>query len=173
MNFLKVVNLRIIQNLGRFNQSLGTFSFRNGFTQVGLLLKCSNVVLSPASNNAALIKRSGISTASSGTSLFSSNAEKLFFEIDGRLSGLIDSGQLYDVDLHDEFLNIHFYLEGELSTIVISKQPATRQIWYSSPLRKPDYFDLDLGWKSSRTNKTIFEVLHDDLLQATGIHVKF
>lgn len=173
MNSIKLLNLKVIQNLSRFNNSCKIFNFGNLITPLRFLLYKNSNLHTPKIHNILTIKKNRISTGSSNISQFNLKTEKLFFEIENKLNDLLDNGLLSDIDLHDEFMSITFNISGEKNTIVISKQPATKQIWYSSPLRKPDYFEFNSDWRSKRTNKTLFEVLHDDLLKAIGIHVKF
>ena len=115
----------------------------------------------------------------SDLSLFSLKSEKLFAEIGERLSSLCDEGLIKDVDINDEFINIVFddrqktgmEREGGVGVIIISKQSSTKQIWYSSPFRKPDYFEFSNNWRSERTNKTLSETLKEDLFLCTGISI--
>ncbi|KAH8582963.1 frataxin like [Cryptosporidium sp. chipmunk genotype I] len=173
MNSIKLINLKVVQNLSKFNSSCKVFNFSNSISTLRFLCDNNSKFVTPLAHNLFKLKKNKINTNSLDISQFGSKTEKLFFEIESKLSNLLDNGFLTDIDLHDEFMNIIFNFNGERSTIVISKQPATKQIWYSSPLRKPDYFEFSSDWRSNRTNKTLFEVLHDDLLKATGIHVNF
>ncbi|EAK87579.1 frataxin like protein [Cryptosporidium parvum Iowa II] len=171
MNSIKLLNLKVVQNLSKFNTQYKVFNFRKSISTLKFLCDRNSKFVPPLAHNLLKLKKNRIYTNSSDISQFSSKTEGLFFEIEKKLSDLLDNGLLSDIDLHDEFMNISFNLNGEKNTIVISKQPATNQIWYSSPLRKPDYFEFNSDWRSNRTNKTLFEVLNDDLYKATGIHV--
>ncbi|OII75488.1 uncharacterized protein cubi_02009 [Cryptosporidium ubiquitum] len=173
MNSIKLLNLKIIQNLNRFNSSCKIFNFRNSAIPLKFLFDNNYKLYVLKAHSILTIQKSRINTNSLDISQFNLKTETLFFEIESKLNDLLDSGFLSDIDLHDEFMNITFNLNGVKNTIVISKQPATKQIWYSSPLRKPDYFEFNSDWRSNRTNETLFEALHDDLFKATGIHVNF
>ncbi|KAF7458868.1 frataxin like protein [Cryptosporidium felis] len=168
MNTLKILNLKILGNLEKFGRigrvqrknkafSLFASQHNNYLTSFPILSKVLSSKICTTRN----------------TSLFKSSAEKLFFDIELKLNDLVDKGLIYEVDIHDEFMNITFDLDGKIGTIVISKQTAANQIWYSSPLRKPDYFEFGPDWKSLRTNSTLFQVLCEDLQKATGIYVNF
>ena len=53
------------------------------------------------------------------------------------------------VELHEGVLTIDFLSPGR-GTFVVNKHTASRQIWYSSPVSQPAYFDADSNWTSKR-----------------------
>ena len=52
-------------------------------------------------------------------------------------------------ELHEGVLTIDFVSPAK-GTFVVNKHTASRQIWYSSPVSQPAYFDADSGWYSKR-----------------------
>ncbi|KAL7066132.1 frataxin-like domain-containing protein [Cryptosporidium serpentis] len=107
---------------------------------------------------------------------FNNKADQLLHEISEKIINTQNQNLIDDIDCHDEFLNIIFKYKDRQSlsgTIVISKQSATKQIWYSSPIRPPDYFDFENNWKSKRSGLSLFEVLESDLFEGTGLKFNF
>ncbi|EEA04713.1 frataxin-like domain-containing protein [Cryptosporidium muris RN66] len=106
---------------------------------------------------------------------FNNKADQLLHIISEKIINTQDQNLIDDIDCHNEFLNITFRYKDRQSsgTIVISKQSATKQIWYSSPIRPPDYFEFESNWKSKRSGLSLFEALESDLFEGTGLKFNF
>ncbi|KAH7648091.1 hypothetical protein FG379_000015 [Cryptosporidium bovis] len=181
MNVIKLLNTKIIHGFlwhGVFQKHFARRSF--GITKYGLIL---NFGLRKyyAINSSSVTKLRNLPTCSD-SSMFSLKSEKLFADIGEKLENICEEGLIQDVDFNDEFINIIFedksgkyHNNGEKNTgtIVISKQSSTKQIWYSSPFRKPDYFEFNNDWRSERTKKTLSETLKEDILLCSGVNVDF
>ena len=72
------------------------------------------------------------------------------------------------VELHEGVLSIEF----SQGTFVINKHGASKQIWYSSPVSQPAYFDAltDMGrrWWSIRLQTSLRQKLEKDIRTITG-----
>ncbi|KAH8741319.1 hypothetical protein FG386_000226 [Cryptosporidium ryanae] len=179
MNLIKFVNTKIVRSFlryGRLQRSYFGTNFRT--MEYGLISSLRRYSLG---KGVSMQKLRSISTHSD-LSIFSLKSEKLFTDIGEKLEGLCDKGLIQDVDFNDEFINIVFehkkgkyFEEGgkNIGTIVISRQSSTKQIWYSSPFRKPDYFEFSNGWRSERTKKTLYETLKEDILLLSGFSIDF
>ncbi|KAF5337242.1 hypothetical protein D9611_003246 [Ephemerocybe angulata] len=74
----------------------------------------------------------------------------------------------YEVEYHSGVLTLHL---GEHGTYVINKQPPNMQIWLSSPHSGPkryDYSDDRDDWIYSRDDRSLGELLNEELSEALG-----
>jgi len=68
-----------------------------------------------------------------------------------------------EVDYHSGVLTLNL---GHSGTYVINKQPPNKQIWLSSPISGPkryDFHEESRTWVYSRDNKTLDELLSEEL----------
>jgi frataxin-like iron-binding protein CyaY len=73
------------------------------------------------------------------------------------------------VEFHDGVLTIEF----PTGTFVVNKHFASKQIWYSSPVSPPAYFDrVDSKWWSEKLRQTVREKLREDITKLTGLAVE-
>eukprot|EP00922_Rhytidocystis_sp_ex-Travisia-forbesii_P009318 GHVS01013582.1.p1 GENE.GHVS01013582.1~~GHVS01013582.1.p1 ORF type:complete len:172 (-),score=28.25 GHVS01013582.1:397-912(-) len=79
-----------------------------------------------------------------------------------------------ELELKDGVLRIEF-ISGTSSPLafVLNKHYITQQIWYSSPVSGPYYFDFPSGWRSAKTGRTVFETLTEDVKKVCGVTVRF
>lgn len=72
------------------------------------------------------------------------------------------------VDLHEGVLSLEF----PKGTFVLNKHCASRQIWYSSPVSQPAYFDAlnreGKSWWSERLQADLRDTLGKDIQSLTG-----
>ena len=77
------------------------------------------------------------------------------------------------VEVHDGVLSIEF----PRGVFVINKHAASRQIWYSSPVSQPAYFDafMDSGrkWWSTRLKTDLRTKLAEDIHTLTGKRLEY
>lgn len=99
---------------------------------------------------------------------FESAAAKELYEIGELIEDNADKIGLDSVDLNEGTLTIGF----PRGTFVLNKHNASRQIWYSSPVSQPAYFD-PIGndgqrWWSDRISMTLRNKLKTDIRNLTG-----
>lgn len=87
-----------------------------------------------------------------------------------RFMDVIDDalGDELDVDLEGGILTIEFESGAKY---VINKHAPNRQIWMSSPVGGATHYDYDDGaggWRSTRGDELLAEVLSAELAKATG-----
>lgn len=81
---------------------------------------------------------------------------------------------LEELDLKDGVLTIQFG-EPINGSFVLNRHYIHKQIWYSSPVSGPHYFEFDSEprWTSSRTGKSLYEQLQDDICgKEAGLNFK-
>lgn len=83
-----------------------------------------------------------------------------------------DSIDAENVEIHEGVLTIEF----PKGTFVLNKHGASKQIWYSSPVSPPAYFEplTDTGkkWWSLRLQMNLRDKLSSDILRLTGHRVE-
>lgn len=101
-------------------------------------------------------------------SQFEEAAVRELSEIADTIEGKAEEIGADAVDFHEGVLTIEF----PKGTFVINKHLASRQIWFSSPVSPPAYFDLyrENGtlWWSSRLESTLRSKLNLDIHSLTG-----
>jgi frataxin-like iron-binding protein CyaY len=102
-------------------------------------------------------------------SSFDLEAIRELTEITDSIEGKIEDLGAESVDLHEGVLAIEF----PNGTFVLNKHSASRQIWFSSPVSPPAYFDLfaedtRLIWWSNRLGSTLRSKLSHDIHSLTG-----
>ena len=75
------------------------------------------------------------------------------------------------VELHEGVLTIDFLAPAK-GTFVVNKHTASRQIWYSSPVSQPAYFDADSGWYSKRLGMVLRSKLALDVEKLVRIRLE-
>jgi frataxin-like iron-binding protein CyaY len=110
------------------------------------------------------------STRVTSESDFESAAMKELAEIADAVDGRVEDIGADSVDFHEGVLTIEF----PKGTFVINKHQASRQIWFSSPVSVPGYFDLykqngtGVLWWSSRLETTLRSKLSVDIHSLSG-----
>lgn len=103
-----------------------------------------------------------------GLDMFDSLAEKELHKISELVEERAEKIDLDSLEFNEGVLTIAF----NSGVFVLNKHGASRQIWYSSPVSPPAYFELLGGngqpWWSSRVAMTLREKLKADILKLTG-----
>ena len=111
--------------------------------------------------------RTGLSVAN-GVDMFDSLAEKELHKISELVEERSEKIDLDSLEFNEGVVTIAF----NSGVFVLNKHSASRQIWYSSPVSSPAYFELLGGngqpWWSSRVGMTLREKLKADILKLTG-----
>lgn len=94
---------------------------------------------------------------------FESLAVRELASIADAMDAKIDALGGDSVDLHDGVLTIDF----PSGTFVINKHFASKQIWYSSPVSPPAYFEPERWW-SEKLGLTLRQKLEKDVAALTG-----
>ena len=80
----------------------------------------------------------------------------------------IDAVGAEAVEFHEGVLSVEF----PNGTFVLNKHAASGQIWYSSPVSAPAYFDRrPTGWISSKLGLSLRDKFSNDILTLTGHRV--
>lgn len=100
--------------------------------------------------------------------MFDSLAEKELHKISELVEERAEKIDLDSLEFNEGVVTIAF----TSGVFVLNKHSASRQIWYSSPVSSPAYFELLGGngtpWWSSRVGMTLREKLKADILKLTG-----
>lgn len=102
---------------------------------------------------------------------FESAATKELSVIAESLDFQMEAIDAESVELHDGVLQVDF----ENGTFVVNKHSASGQIWYSSPISPPAYFDPgeDDKWISKKLGQSLREKFSSDILKLTRHIVSF
>ncbi|CEG40620.1 iron donor protein [Plasmopara halstedii] len=98
-------------------------------------------------------------------------ADKTLFDIQSWLDGIEEMLEECDVMFSVGVLKIDL---GEYGTWVINRQVPNRQIWWSSPISGPRRYEYDAerrAWVNTRDKGELKELLHTEILEATGIEI--
>lgn len=100
--------------------------------------------------------------------MFDSIAEKELHEISELVEERAEAIDLDSLEFNEGVLTIGF----RAGVFVLNKHGASRQIWYSSPVSPPAYFEPLGGngqpWWSNRVGMTLREKLGTDIFKLTG-----
>ena len=105
---------------------------------------------------------------------FESAAVSELIHIAESIDSQVDAIGAESVELHDGVLQLEF----AKGTFVVNKHGASGQIWYSSPISPPAYFDpvsgpnvSEVSWYSRRLRKSLREKFAADILVISGHRV--
>ncbi|TMW62925.1 hypothetical protein Poli38472_005543 [Pythium oligandrum] len=98
-------------------------------------------------------------------------AEDTLHEIMNWLDGIEEMLDESDITLSQGVLKIDL---GDCGTWVLNRQIPNRQIWWSSPISGPRRYELDAAtgkWLNTRDKTELFELLQEEISDATGISI--
>jgi frataxin-like iron-binding protein CyaY len=106
-------------------------------------------------------------------SQFEAAAVKELTDIANNLEYKADDLGIDSVEVHEGVLTVEF----AKGTFIVNKHQASRQIWYSSPVSPPAYFDPISqpgmeNWWSKRLNRGLRAKFFLDIKTLTGLDVK-
>ncbi|TDH66781.1 hypothetical protein CCR75_001602 [Bremia lactucae] len=98
-------------------------------------------------------------------------ADKTLHDIQSWLDGIEEMLDDSDIMYTQGVLKIDL---GEHGTWVLNRQVPNRQIWWSSPISGPrryEYHAEGRQWVNTRDSSELTELLHTEILNATGIEI--
>jgi len=98
---------------------------------------------------------------------FESAAIKELSQIANSIDSQMEAIDAESVELHEGVLQVDF----PKGTFVVNKHSASGQIWYSSPISPPAYFDPENGWISKKLSMSLRDKFSKDIFDLTGHRV--